>query len=344
MHFDKIESNDDFTEINQHVLETKNLISASAASTFIIQNDCIVNEWYSGYHQNTTNSRLVDAESRFNVASIRKTYLGLAVSLAINEGKIKSLNDWITDYLDDLDEDVLSSTTIRHLLTHTHGLQGQNKRIFPPGTDWKYNNAGVNLLIRIIQKVFEQPLARVVEERVFLPYGFTKTGWIKENNEKLVCLNETYLGNQAGEANLFVSTRELAYWGYLHLTRGKWKGQQIIPSSVFDQAVSIATPSNLDECLPRNGFFWWVQDKPQPKSELGNQIPTGSFQSLGLYGNVCLVIPDYRVVAVRMLNQSEPNPPEFDYIKDIQGFGNKVCKCILKRRHSNGEPLIEFFS
>ncbi|MGQ5395731.1 serine hydrolase domain-containing protein [Paenibacillus sp. M.A.Huq-84] len=320
--------NDSFNELNQYVLGTKNLISASAASAFVIQNDCIVNEWYTGHHDNTGIGRRVDAESQFNIGSIRKTYLGLAVSLALHEGKIRGLDDYVTDYLDELDENILGSTTIRHLLTHTHGLLGPNKRIFPPGTDWKYNNAGVNLLIRIIQVVFDQPLADVMEERFFVPYGFTETGWRKENNEKLVWLNDVYIGDQGDEANLFVSTRELAYWGYLHLTSGQSTGESIIPGSIWEQSVSILTPPSLDESLPRNGFFWWVQDQPRPASELGSQLPKGSYQSLGLYGNTVLVIPEYNAVAVRMLNQTEPNPLEFDYIKDIQSFGDIVCKCI----------------
>ena len=49
-----------FALLNESVLETKNLISASASSVLIIQNGVIVNEWYSGYHENTVNSRLVD--------------------------------------------------------------------------------------------------------------------------------------------------------------------------------------------------------------------------------------------------------------------------------------------
>jgi CubicO group peptidase (beta-lactamase class C family) len=327
-------SNNEFSELNEYVLKIRNLISASAASTYIIQNNCVVNEWYSGYHDNSVGSRIVDAQSRFNVASVRKTYLGFAVSLALYEGRIKNLDDYVTDYLDDLDELVLKDTKIRHLLTHTHGLQGSdnlNKRIFPPGTDWQYNNTGVNLLIKIVQKVFGQTLAMIMEERLFLHYGFTETGWIKEKSEKLVWLNDTYKDNQGNDANLFVSTRELAYWGYIHLTKGKVNGTQFVPSSIFEQVSSIASPLNLNETLPRNGFFWWIQDKSRPLSELGHLLPKNAYQSLGLYGNTVLVIPEYNVVAVRMLNQTEHNPPNYDYIKDIQTFGNIVCKCVLSQ-------------
>lgn len=320
-----------FGSLNQYVFETKNLISASAASVLIIQNGIIVNEWYSGCHANTEHCQKVDVKSQFNIGSIRKTYLGFAISLALFEGRIKGLNDSVSDYLDDLDDNVIAGTTIRHLLTHTHGLYSPLKRMFPAGTDWKYNNAGVNLLIRIVQKVFDQPLSKVIEEKVLMPYDLRETGWRKENNENLIWVNETYAGEQGGEANLFVSTRELGFWGYLHLTKGFYQGKQILPRPIFEQAIKIVTPATLDETLPRNGFFWWVQDRPRITSELGGQLPKGSFQSLGIFGNALLVIPEFNVVAVRMLNQTERNPVGYDYLKDIQTFGNMVSECILSQ-------------
>lgn len=50
--------------------------------------------------------------------------------------------------------------------------------------------------------------------------------------------------------------------------------------------------AHLDEYLPRHGFFWWVQDRPRPTSELGNNLPRDTYQSLGFYGNACIVIPE----------------------------------------------------
>jgi hypothetical protein len=82
-------SNEIYEELNQYVFGVKKLLSTSAASTFIIHNDFIVNEWYAGSHDNTENGRLADAESKFNIASTRKTYLGFAISLALHEGRIK---------------------------------------------------------------------------------------------------------------------------------------------------------------------------------------------------------------------------------------------------------------
>ncbi|MGF9697883.1 serine hydrolase domain-containing protein [Paenibacillus sp. MABNR03] len=304
------------------------MLTATAAATCIIHHDQIVNEWYSGVHNDSQGSRLVDEESQFHVASIRKTYLGLVISLALYEGKISSIDDVVADYLDDTDTKVLGDTTIRHLLTHTHGLGDLHHRLFLPGTDWKYNNVGVNLLIKIIRKLYHMPLSQLLEERVFSPMGFSQTGWRKERNEKLIWLNEQYNDDQGDEANLFVSTRELAYWGYLHLKKGVIHGKQILPREVFEQATTIISPPDLEQPLPRNGFFWFVQDEPRARTELGDDLPTGSFQSLGVTGCACLVIPKYRTVAVRMYNQTGPNPVGYDYLEDIKTFGNLVSKYV----------------
>ncbi|WP_173275492.1 serine hydrolase [Paenibacillus sp. NEAU-GSW1] len=320
-----------FAELNQYVSDTCKGVGASASSVLVIHNGTIVNEWYSGFHEHGKDSRKVDAESQFNVASVRKTYLALAISLALCEKRISSIDDLAVRYLNnaDIDERSAGSTTIRHLLTHTHGLNSAGETIFAAGTDWEYNNAGVNLLLRIVRNVFHKPLARVVEERLLVPYGLDRTGWRKEKSPELVWPGESYGGDTGEEANLFVSTRELAYWGYINLMQGSVDGCQLLPKAVFEQATAIATPSMLDESLPRNGFFWWVQDRPRPDSEIGEQLPLGSYQALGLYGNAVLIIPEHQVVAVRMLNQTGGNPPGYNYIKDIQRFGNLVLECVL---------------
>lgn len=313
-----------FRELNDYVLSVKKLIAATAAATCILHKDQIVNEWYSGTHGHIENSRPVDGESQFNVGSVRKTYLGFAISLALYEGKIKSMDDPAASYLDKLDNAALSDITIRHLLTHTHGMASLDTRLFTPGTDWGYNNVGVNLLIKIIQHLYEAPLAQLLEERVFNAMGLTNTGWRKEQTEKLVWLNEHYDSDRGDAANLFVSAKELAYWGYLHLNKGAVNGKQMLPAEVFEQATTIISPSSLRQPLPRNGFFWFVQDEPRSLTELGDKLPKGSYQSLGITGCACLVIPELNVVAARMYNQTKPNPAGYDYLADIKTFGNMV--------------------
>ncbi|MEF3306920.1 serine hydrolase domain-containing protein [Paenibacillus sp. GYB003] len=336
MRLERCLEEDVFAELNRYVLETQRRIAASAASVMVVRDGVIVNEWYGGRHDHAEGSRPVDADSQFNVASIRKTFLGFAASLALHEGKLRSIDDPVAAYLDDVDEAVVANTTIRHLLTHTHGLLNPDQRLFPPGARWKYNNAGVHLLTRIVRKLYGLPLARLIEERLFVPYGFTQTGWRTEPTDKLVWVGGSYASDRGEEANMFASTQELAALGYLHLTKGEHLGSRHAPPSVFERTTAVASPAGLDDRWPRNGFFWQVQDKPRSFSELGETLPAGSYQSLGMYGNALLVIPRHNVVAVRMLNQTERNPAGYDYLKDIKTFGDIALKCVMRMRDAAG--------
>jgi len=313
-----------FQSLDLHVDAMQNVISATAAATIIFHKDCIVHERYSGKHDQMANSRYVNAESQFNVASVRKSYLGLAVSMAFHEGKLKDLDDPVSNYLASTGSHDLSKVTIRHLLTHTHGLSPLNQVSFPPGSNWAYNGEGVDLLFRLVHQIYGQPLAKIIEERVLKPYGFTETGWHSKENPKLVWRDRLYTTEDGAESNLYVSARELAYWGYLHMRKGYVNGLQAVPQQVFDQAVQSISPQAIPNNSPRNGFFWFVQEGERSKSEIGETLPDGSFQILGVTGCACLVIPACETVAVRMYNQHTPNPSEYNYLQDIRTFGNIV--------------------
>lgn len=99
---------------------------SSATALCIIKDNKIVLEHYSGYHSNTSRNEKVSASSQFNVASARKSYLGLMIAYALYEGKINSIDDEAIKYFKDFDHALLGKTTIRHLVTHSHGLGETN--------------------------------------------------------------------------------------------------------------------------------------------------------------------------------------------------------------------------
>jgi len=86
-------------------IEEKN--KSSASSLYILKDNEVILEHYNGYHSNSINATPIISSSQFNVASARKSYLGLAVAYALYEGKIKSLDDYATDYFEEIDEQLL---------------------------------------------------------------------------------------------------------------------------------------------------------------------------------------------------------------------------------------------
>ncbi|MEJ8547674.1 serine hydrolase domain-containing protein [Brevibacillus borstelensis] len=338
------EGSERFNQLIEYVETMNTLNQGSGTALFVIQHDKIVVEHYSGYHSQLSTSFPIQADSQFNVASVRKSYIGMAVALAVCEGKIKSIDDQVTDYLPGLDPAILGGTTIRHLLTHTHGLdvdrEGNIIREFIPGSSWSYRNINIELLTGLVRTVTGCTVAEILSKYVFNPLGFTETGWRAKQDERLVQVIEDpikppvwKLGlNEDGDGdqkNLHVSARELAYWGYLHLKKGNINGKQLIPMEAVEMATNRQSPSFPNPDLPLNGFLWFIQDGQSKLNEIGPSVPQGAFQILGVTGPLLLVIPSHELVVVRMYNKLyNYSDKTRDYLYYLREFGDKVMECV----------------
>lgn len=331
--------NEDFRLVESHVQRTAQACNASGSAVIIIHDDKVVSEQYWGRYSDTENSKPIRNDSQFHVASVRKSYLGFAVAHAIVKGYISGIDDYITDYLPELNKDVLGSTTIRHLLTHTHGLrpdkQEQIIRSSPAGQFWEYRGIGVDMLAKIVKKTTNQTISQILNSEVFLPLGLTQSGWYALPNDKLVDVirdpndrHWTTSDNVSGDKmNMYVSAQDLAYWGYIHLKHGMISGKQVVSREVLRMATSLQSPKEMDKDCPQNGFLWFVKDLPAQRTEIGELVPNGSYQILGYTGVTLLVIPDKNIAAVRMLN-SFGSPPGYDYLADVRDFGDTIIKCL----------------
>lgn len=310
---------------------------SSATALCIIKDNKIVLEHYSGYHSNTSTSKNVTASSQFNVASARKSYLGFMVAYALYDGKINSIDDEAIKYFKDFDPTLLDKTTIRHLVTHSHGLgetdDGTIFREFEAGQDWAYRDINVRMMTHLIYRLYNKSFPELLKERVFTPANFQETGWRIQQNENLVnvvnnpnedAISEVGTVNDGTEKNLFVSAREFAYWGNLHLNQGMINGKQVVPKEVIKIATSLQSPAYKNNELPQNGLFWFVQNEPKQLSELGERVPKGSYQILGITGPTILVIPEYNVVVAKMYNKRY-NYGGDNYLYYLREFSNLVA-------------------
>ncbi|PEK20001.1 serine hydrolase domain-containing protein [Bacillus toyonensis] len=311
--------------------------NSSATALCIIKDNKIVLEHYSGYHSNTSTSKKVTASSQFNVASARKSYLGFMVAYALYDGKINSIDDEAIKYFKDFDPTLLDKTTIRHLVTHSHGLgetdDGTIFREFEAGQDWAYRDINVRMMTHLIYRLYNKSFPELLKERVFTPANFQETGWRIQQNENLVnvvnnpnedAISEVGTVDDGTEKNLFVSAREFAYWGNLHLNQGMINGKQVVPKEVIKIATSLQSPAYKNNELPQNGLFWFVQNEPKQLSELGERVPKGSYQILGITGPTILVIPEYNVVVAKMYNKRY-NYGGDNYLYYLREFSNLVA-------------------
>ncbi|WP_240050782.1 serine hydrolase domain-containing protein [Metabacillus litoralis] len=225
--------NNEFSSVLNHVRNTFHQVHCSGASVFIIHNDSVVLEEYIGKQSNDSGASIVNKETQFHVASVRKSYIGFAVAYALYHNYIGDIDDLVLNYLPELDEIIWKKTTIRHLLTHTHGLyleQGIVYREHPAGQSWTYRQVGIDALTKIVKKTTNKSVSEIIHEHVFSPLGFSESNWYAHKDDNLVDVilpeagDENWQPSESTEgdkANMYVSTRELAYWGYFHLNQGK---------------------------------------------------------------------------------------------------------------------------
>ena len=111
-------------------------------------------------------------------------------SVCALRGKINSIDDEVIKYFKDFNPALLGKTTIRHLVTHSHGLEemndGQFFREFEPGQAWAYRDINVRMMTRLIYQLYNKSFPELLKERVFKPANFQETGWRVQRDENLV--------------------------------------------------------------------------------------------------------------------------------------------------------------
>jgi CubicO group peptidase (beta-lactamase class C family) len=175
----------------------------------------------------------------------------------VDEGLLE-LDTPIAEVLPELrlaDPDVTKSVTLRHLLTHTSGIDGdvftdtgrgddclekyvevlgEAGQNHPLGATWSYCNSGYALLGRVIEKVTGQTWDAAMRERLFAPLGLTHTVTLPEeallfaaavgHDEKdgeLVTAPAWTLPRSIGPAGLVTSTvADVLAFARMHLEGG----------------------------------------------------------------------------------------------------------------------------
>jgi len=192
--------------------------------------------------------------------SSTKSIVSLAIGKLLTDGKIKSLDQPVSDFYPEWKQGMKSNITLRHLLNHTSGLQNfpsTSKEIYPspdfvqlalsaevvniPGSYFSYNNKAVNLIAGVVRKASGQRMDIYLKEKLFAPLGITDFDWTLDR-----------AGNPHGMSGFQAYPKDFLKLGQLWLQQGLWEGQQIISKEFFVEA---GTPGKLS---PSCGLLWWI--------------------------------------------------------------------------------------
>ncbi|WP_306369368.1 serine hydrolase [Nocardiopsis sp. CC223A] len=159
----------------------------------------------------------VAPRSAFQIGSVSKVWTATVVMGLVEEGLL-ALDTPVAEVLPELVPSADATTagvTVRHLLTHTSGIDGDlftdtgrgddaieryveqladAVRVHPLGATFSYCNSGFVLLGRIIERLTGQVWDEAMRERLFAPLGLERTGTLPEH----ALLNDPATGHVEG--------------------------------------------------------------------------------------------------------------------------------------------------
>ena len=133
-------------------------------------------------YANTDARTPITSDTLFQVGSISKLMNAALLHQFVGEGKVR-LTDRISDLLPTIPLPPGNAIQVQHLLDHVAGLPGDAPTFpegglwtaYAPGEHWHYSNTGYEILGKLIEHLGGKPLARQVEERLFLPLGMSRS-------------------------------------------------------------------------------------------------------------------------------------------------------------------------
>jgi CubicO group peptidase (beta-lactamase class C family) len=274
------------------------------ASGLITRHGYIVAEWGDPKRVDITNS-------------VTKTFLTTVVGLAWQRGLIKDVNDYARDYMPphvDLFE-APHNQKIKwdDLLRQTSDWQGTlwgkpdwadrpvgatveeqtNRKLWEPGTHFKYNDVRVNAMALAALQVWRRPLPDVLREEVMDPIGASSTwrwygyenSWVDIDGQKV----QSVSGGGHWGGGMFSNSYDLARFGYMYLRNGKWKDKPIMSEQWIKMA---RTPGSDNKTYGFANWYLNTDQKPLPAA------PATVVRFVGNGSNIIYIDWDNDIVAV----------------------------------------------
>lgn len=264
-------------------------ISAGGFKSFVIVRDgYIVAESYYGINK---------PDKRQAVYSITKSVVSTLFGIALEEGKIGSVDTKVLECFPDISFDNVDENkqniTLEDLLTMTSGIdwpyvgmQDQSEwaddpakfvldlnMAAVPGDTFLYNNGTVEVLGEYIAEAVGEDISQYADEKLFAPMGITQYYW-----------NKTLNGQRDGCCSgLYLTARDMAKFGYLYLKNGEWDGQQLVPADWVRTATSVHVDEGFDEFISGYGYLWWVD-------------VNGCYSARGYQGQFIFVFPELNMI------------------------------------------------
>lgn len=251
-------------------------------------------------------------KQRWTSFSVAKSLTSSLVGAAIEDGYIHSLSDPVTLYIPGLKGSAYDGVTVRQLLTMTSGVKwnedytnpnsdvarmlsapeprGENPivaymkklpREARPGTKWVYKTGETILVGVLVEKATGKTLADYLSEKIWRPYGMERDAFWEVDAG----------GGNIGGCCVSAVLRDYGRVGQFYLEGGLAGGKQVFPRWWIAKATS--KQAEIGDPNFGYGYQWWTEKD-------------GSYDALGIFGQMIHVDPKHRLVIVTLSNWPKP--------------------------------------
>ena len=262
-------------------------------------------------------------DSKSNSFSVAKSFISALLGRAIKDGKIKSLDQKVKEFIPELTGPYADQVTVGDLSSMASGQKWDEAYYSPlsvttaayfvedlgklilqqpideaPGKKYIYKSGTTQLLGMVLTKATGKSLTDYLYETLWNPMGAEyESYWqidSKENElEKAYCC-------------IASNAKDFARMGKLYKDYGKWEGQVLLDSSFVAKSIQARFPES-----PEYGYGWWL------KSYKGHDV----FMMRGHLGQYVMVFPKENIILVRLGHTKGPDGPAGDpFTPDIYAY------------------------
>jgi len=245
-------------------------------------------------------------DRKFNVHSIRKSFLSALCGIRVAEGKLRLDATMAELGIDDNEPrltEVERRATVHDLLKARSGVyhpalyetaamkaRRPARHSHAPGTFWYYNNWDFNALGTIYEQKAGAGIYGEVKRLLAEPLGM----------EDFVVADGQYVTGEDSIHRAYpfrMTARDLARFGLLFLRGGQWNGRQIVPAAWVRDSVTAHSDAGASGGY---GYLWWVERDGKHFANV--TLPAGSYSARGAGGHYILVVPKFDLVVVHRVN------------------------------------------
>lgn len=300
----------------------KTIDSLGAVAFVIIKNDSV---WHESYFDGYAN------DSKTNSFSMAKSIVSAALGKAIQEGKIKSLDQKVHDFFPEMTGEYAKEVTVGDLSSMASGLDWDEAYYSPlsittrayfddeldqlmlgltfkdqPGKAYKYLSGNTQLLAMIITKAVGKDLSTYVSESFWQPMGAEHDAFWQTDHEN---------GMEKAYCCFASNAKDFARFGKLYKQKGNWNGVQILDTAFVEKSVQPRFKES-----PEYGYGWWLAN------HLGKEI----FYMRGHLGQNVIVIPEDDLIIVRLGHQHGKSKGDDPHATDFYIYVEETYKMLGK--------------